>query len=281
MALIPEFFMDAVVALGIEQGVIKKWIATGFLVGRIVRDNEYQIFLITNKHVFKNQKKMLVRMNLPHEVQAKDYKIALLNEEGVKAYSEHPQKEVDVACVSINGEMLQKELGEVSFFRLESHALTRQQMIDNEITEGSLVYTLGFPSGLVGITTKAPLCRMGCISRIREAVNIDGYLLDTQNFPGSSGSPVINRLETNYLQGSKHYDKTCLIGIIAAYIPYQDALISSQTGKAMQVTQENSGLAIAYSVDAIKEVVELESQRIQALGVQKNGNNESDDQSEN
>ena len=282
MALIPEFFMDAVVALGVEQGDSKKWCATGFLIGKKVTEGSYQIFLVTNKHVFQGEKHMLVRLNLPHTTTAKDFSIDLIDDNGEKMYSEHPYGLVDVACVYINGATVQKELGGISYFELDSHTLTRKEMLENEITEGALVYTLGFPSGLVGLTTKAPLCRLGCISRIKESVNVEGFMLDTQNFPGSSGSPVINRLETSFLEGSKHFNKTCLIGILASYIPYADKLTSFQTGKVMQITQENSGLAIAYSVDAIKEVIELETKRIEAIFTeQKDGNNESDDQSEN
>lgn len=283
MALIPEFYMDAVVALGVEQQAgQKKWCATGFLVGKKVDENAYQIFLVTNKHVFQGEKHMLVRLNLPHTTTAKDFSIALIKDNGEKVYSEHPNNVVDVACVYINGAFVQKELGgSICYFELDSHTLTRKEMLENEIVEGSLVYTLGFPAGLVGVTTKAPLCRLGCISRIKESVNVEGFMLDTQNFPGSSGSPVINRLETSFLEGSKHFNKTCLIGILASYIPYADKLTSFQTGKVMQITQENSGLAIAYSVDAIKEVIELETKRIEAIFTeQKDGNNESDDQSE-
>lgn len=283
MALIPEFFMDAVVALGVEQGDSKKWCATGFLIGKKVTEGSYQIFLVTNKHVFQGEKHMLVRLNLPHTTTAKDFSIDLIKDNGEKVYSEHPNNVVDVACVYINGAFVQKELGgSICYFELDSHTLTRKEMLENEIVEGSLVYTLGFPAGLVGVTTKAPLCRLGCISRIKESVNVEGFMLDTQNFPGSSGSPVINRLETSFLEGSKHFNKTCLIGILASYIPYADKLTSFQTGKVMQITQENSGLAIAYSVDAIKEVIELETKRIEAIFTeQKDGNNESDDQSEN
>lgn len=282
MALIPEFFMDAVVALGVEQGDSKKWCATGFLIGKKVTEGSYQIFLVTNKHVFQGEKHMLVRLNLPHTTTAKDFSIDLIKDNGEKVYSEHPNNVVDVACVYINGAFVQKELGgSICYFELDSHTLTRKEMLENEIVEGSLVYTLGFPAGLVGVTTKAPLCRLGCISRIKESVNVEGFMLDTQNFPGSSGSPVINRLETSFLEGSKHFNKTCLIGILASYIPYADKLTSFQTGKVMQITQENSGLAIAYSVDAIKEVIELETKRIEAIFTeQKDGNNESDDQSE-
>lgn len=264
MALIPEPYMDAVVALGIKNNTTKRWVATGFLVGKQVAEG-YKIYLITNKHVFAGTKDMVVRFNIPHQVEAKDFDISLVGENDIKLYSVHPDEQVDVACMYINGVTLEKQLGTVSCFVLGENTLSRSEMIENEITEGSLIYTLGFPAGLVGLQSKAPLCRMGCISRIKEPVNSSGFLLDTQNFPGSSGSPVINRLESNRLQGSKCFNKTCLIGIIAAYIPYKDVLVSKQTGETMQINQENSGLAIAYTVDAIREVISVEDARVAAI----------------
>ena len=170
-----------------------------------------------------------------------------------------------MACLLLNQSILNTDLGKLSAFDLDDFALTREQMVDNDVIEGSIVYSLGFPSGLVGIDSKVPLCRMGCISKIKEPYGENGYLLDIQNFPGSSGSPVINRIEANHLKGTKVYNSTKLIGIMAKYIPYRDVLVSRQTGLDMQILQENSGIAVAYDVNAIKETVELEFSRIKAL----------------
>ena len=59
---------------------------------------------------------------------------------------------------------------------------------------------------------------------------------------------------------------------MAKYIPYRDVLISRQTGKEMQIVQENSGIAVAYDVNAIKETVEMEFARIKALTVKVEAN---------
>lgn len=53
MAIIPDFFLNAVVALGIDGGDGKKhWIGTGFIVGRKEIDNPNlsTYYIITNKH---------------------------------------------------------------------------------------------------------------------------------------------------------------------------------------------------------------------------------------
>lgn len=265
MAIIPQFYNDAVVAIGVlNKNGNKVWCATGFVVARKNENGGYNTFLISNKHVLDDgTKSILLRFNIPGKIDAKDYAATLIDADGKKHFSVHPES--DVACLLLNSNILSTDLGSISAFYLEDHTLTREQMLDNEVIEGSIVYSLGFPSGLVGVDSKVPLCRMGCISKIKEPCDTNGYLLDIQNFPGSSGSPVINRIEANYLKGSKGYNITKLIGIMAKYIPYKDVLISRQTKKEMQIVQENSGIAVAYDVNSIKETVELEFSRVEAL----------------
>lgn len=264
MALIPQIYEDAVVALGINNEGQKSWVATGFIVARKNEMGGFNTFLVTNKHVFKEFNNMLVRFNIAGKIKAKDYNINLINN-GIAVYSVHPNPNVDIACTLINPNLLSKELGGLSAFELDQMSLTWQGMMDNDVIEGTSVFSLGFPSGLVGIDTKAPLCRMGCIARNKEIINGAGYLIDIQNFPGSSGSPIINKIDINCLDGTVSYNKTVLIGILAGYIPFRDTLYSRQTGKNMQIVEENSGIAIAYTVDAIKEVVEIEFSRVKQL----------------
>ena len=54
MAIIPQIFNDAVVAIGAtdEKGE-KKWLATGFVVARKNENGGYNTFLVTNKHVLE------------------------------------------------------------------------------------------------------------------------------------------------------------------------------------------------------------------------------------
>lgn len=90
--------------------------------------------------------------------------------------------------------------------------------------------------------------------QIQEQHNI---LVDIQNFPGNSGSPIINRPEVVSIQGTKNLDRSVLIGIIHSYIPYQETLINSQTGKFVEIRSENSGLAYAHPVEYIKDIIDI------------------------
>ena len=264
MALIPQSFKDAVVAIGANG----KWVATGFVVARKNENGGYNTFLVTNKHVFEkedglvNSNEITLRFNLHNRIDAKDFYAKVIKKDE-KHYSVHPNPNVDVAAMLLNGAILKNDLGELSAFLFENEvSLTRKDMIDNDVLEGSLVYMLGFPSGIVGLNSKVPLIRLGCISRISDVGVNDPFLVDIQNFPGSCGSPIINRLESIHLKGSKFFQKTSLVGIVSGYLPYEDLLISAQTGKVMEKISENSGIAVAFGVDCIKEVVEIEFSRV-------------------
>ena len=57
MALIPDFYKNAVVSIGIKSDSgATNWIGTGFLVVRRVDKDGYIPFLVSNKHVFPSTK---------------------------------------------------------------------------------------------------------------------------------------------------------------------------------------------------------------------------------
>jgi len=82
---------------------------------------------------------------------------------------------------------------------------------------------------------------------------IDGFLIDAQVFPGSSGSLVILKpqVATVNSKGTAVFDRTkkipYLLGIISGSLPIFDPILKS--GQRM-------GLGIVYSADAIKDTIE-------------------------
>lgn len=271
MAIIPPFFMDAVVALGVElPGNKKYWVGTGFLVGRKEEktSNRSTVYIITNKHVVKNQKQLYVRFNNNSAAGVNDLRMFLVNKGGVKNYTEHPHLDVDVVAIQVLPQVIVDNNSSLSFFDLDSHSLTLEQMQHTGVNEGSLVYALGFPMNLVNDSVKAPICRLGCISRVADAFISPqaavAYLVDAQTFPGNSGGPIVSRPEHISIDGTPSNTSANLIGILSAYIPYRETLYSRQTGRDRMIQEENSGLTIVHPVDRIKEVVELEWARIEA-----------------
>lgn len=259
MAIIPKFFFDAVVAIGIEVDKDIKWIGTGFLVGRKEPEEDaYTIFLITNHHIIEEKENIIVRFNKKGTLEYTDYNIKL-EEQGRQKYSKH--ENADVIAVQISPSVLRSNNSEYNYFCLDKHSLNLEQMNSTDVIEGAIVYSLGFPINMVGSNRKSPICRMGCISRISNLFNDDNeneYLLDLQTIPGSSGAPIINRPETLYIEKTSHNESANLIGIISGTIDYSEKCSDENCDKEHE---KNSGFTIAHPVDVIVEVVEQEYKR--------------------
>ena len=165
--------------------------------------------------------------------------------------------------MNINPVVLINDDSVFNFIDIDDAALSVDQMTDTEVSEGNIVYALGFPMNHVEVNRKTPIVRMGCISRAANPTDDPMFfIIDAQVFPGNSGGPVINRPEILSISRTRSNSSVNLIGIVSAYIPYQDKLQSVQTGKLVSIREENSGLTIVYPVDYIREVVELEYNRI-------------------
>lgn len=269
MAIIPDFYKDAVVALGRDGSDGKRhWVGTGFMVGRLEEGStdRYTIYILTNKHVVKGFSSLLVRFNNAESVGVKDLEMPLI-ENGKKIYSEHQNEESDIVAIQILPGVIIANRLKLSFLKLEEHALTLEKMQRTGVDEGTLVYTLGFPMNLMNEKIKAPICRLGCISRIADAFveqdKANNFLVDAEVFPGNSGGPVFNRPEVVSIEGTSCNGSCNLIGILSAYVPYRELLYSKQTDSVRMIQEENSGLTIVHPVDRIKEVVELEWRRHQ------------------
>lgn len=279
MSIIPYFFMNAVVALGIDHTDGEKhWIGTGFIVGRKETDdpNLSTYYIITNKHVIKHQRYVYVRFNSLEGSLVKDYRVDLYDNAGSPMFSAHPHDKTDVIAFQILPQTLINDKSIWGAFDLADHALTLEQMQATGVDEGSLVYALGFPMDLVD-PIKVPICRLGCISRITDTFLLKKgtpiFLVDAQTFPGNSGGPIVSRPEHMSIGGTPNNTSANLIGILSAYIPYRETLYSRQTGRDRMIQEENSGLTIVHPVDRIKEVVELEWERIEKQKVANNASN--------
>ena len=268
MSIIPTFFRDSVVALGVKNiNGEDAWIGTGFLVAR--KDDKDAtmgtVYLITNKHVVKDHSILFSHFNYDESLGGEDLILPLVDSDGKKKYSEHPNEQVDVIAIQINPDVIKERKLKLRFILLEDHSLTLSEMEKTGVEEGALVYAMGFPMNLMEKSVNSPICRLGCISRVADAfVNPDTtnlFLVDTQVFPGNSGGPIVSRPEMISINCTPVNTNARLIGILSAYIPYQEILYSKQTGHLRMVQEENSGLTIVHPVDRIKEVVELEYRR--------------------
>ena len=267
MALIPPFFLDCVVAIGVKNSDgLKSWIGTGFLIGRFFRQrdeglNDYHIFLVTNKHVLEGKNSVVVRFNPQPQSNepARDYDLTLIAEGGNKRWTEHPTKEIDVAVISINLKILREHGMKFSYFQSDKHLLNVDGMAEMGTTEGDFIFVLGYPMGIVPPDWQYVIARSGIIARIRDVLEgrSKDFIVDAFVFPGNSGGPVVSKPEGVSIEGTKASLSAYLIGIVTTYVPYQDIAISQQTRRPRVVFEENSGLTAVIPVDYIMETIEI------------------------
>lgn len=263
MALIPPFFLDCVVSIGIpNQNAAPTWIGTGFVVGRYLDTQEeqkrYNTFLVTNKHVLQNKDDVIIRFGNSDHSGVLDYPVKLSDASG-PTWVGNPSPDIDVAVFAINPDVLKKDTAAFSYFALDDHAIGIAEMKDIGVSEGDAIFVLGFPMGIVSSQSIYVIARAGFIARVRDVLNSQepALLIDANIFPGNSGGPVVIRPEISSIQGTNAIGRSALIGIVKSYVPYRDVAVSQQTGNPRVIFEENSGLALVETVDSIRNTVEL------------------------
>lgn len=258
MSIVPDFYLDAVVSIGSQSADGISWFGTGFFILREIEGGDYLFYLVTNKHVLADRECIVIRAKKKDTGELKVLNL-LLRKEGKLLYAEHPSDDIDIAAVLINGSVYVENQFVCSGFDLDKNTLTSSEHRENGVAAGTLVHMLGFPMGLVNTDSMTPICRLGCVARMdaNQVSETHNILVDIQNFPGNSGSPIITRPEIVSIEGTKAVKKALLLGIIHSYIPYQEQLMNTQTKRIVEIRSENSGLANVHPVEYIREVLDL------------------------
>ena len=270
MALLPPFMLDAVMAIGEGDDPAKRaWIGTGFLYGRFDKKIDettktYNVFVVTNKHVLENRKKIYLKFNSANDPGSADYAMPLKARNGKDVWVGHPDEKVDVAVLPINVNALKDDYRKYSFFQSDAHIATTVTMKAEGITEGDGVFVLGFPMGLVDAARQYVICRSGCVARVRDLIegSVTDFLVDATVFPGNSGGPVVLTPELTTITGTRSISKADLIGVVKSYVPYKDYCVSLQTKQTRIVFEENSGLTAVEPVDHIIRTIDLAMKRM-------------------
>lgn len=266
MALIPPFFSDCVVALGVDvrQGkrASRQWVASGFLYGHLAREQAgrrtYRIFLVTNRHALDDLEAVHVRFNPRKAGPARDFDLPLLDRRGRPIWHADRGKKSDVSVIPINIGFLKRQGLQSSYFKSDEHAAPVAMMRDLGVSEGDFVYTLGYPSGFVGEGRTFVTVRSGTIARVRDLLGgySGEYLIDAFVFPGNSGGPVVTKPEVVALPGTRAHPGSRLIGVVQGYVPYQDLAVSLQTDRPRVLFEENSGIASVHPIDRVQAAIE-------------------------
>jgi hypothetical protein len=277
MAVVPTNYLDAVVV--IERGEMTgdemqfSPMATGTLLGYLAPDQTgasedeeiHAIFLVTNRHVIDGLDEIWLRFN--QGAGSGRFRVAVKDDNGDQAFmiSEH----FDLAVIGINAPALNESGAEFSAIPQKAF-LDLVGIEDADVSGGEGVFVLGFPMGITGTERKYAIVRGGVIARLdREIIEeTGGYLIDCAVFPGNSGGPVILRPELMTIEGTPGRDRSFLIGIVSAYLPYIETAVSDQTGRPRITFEENSGLANVVPLDVVHQLVKPlmdELRRVQQL----------------
>lgn len=269
MGFIPKFYMEAIASIGIRSVSGINWIGTGFFVIKKLKDEDaYLPFLVTNRHVIENHDTIVIRLKEKDTGELKIIDMPLVDN-GRKLYSISSDLNIDIAVVSLNGSYITTNNLEFAAFDIDKHALSSSEFLAKGGDEGAYIYMLGFPMGLVNVDSNAPICRSGCVARIdlKEIEKTKKFLLDIQNFPGNSGSPIISKPEVVGIGEGPVLNQSALIGIIHGYLPYKENLINSQTHEVVEIRSENSGIAVANPTEFIRMLVEEEICRVSSRDI--------------
>lgn len=260
MSIIPPGFFDCVVSIGVRVSAAEiAWTGTGFFVGRSSgQANKVYPFLISNKHVFKDRETVVIRMKKKDKDELHEVDVPLRNDDGSVRYYIHEQDDVDIAVLPLVAKFIEENKLEFPCFDIDENAMTSIELRENGADEGTIIYMLGFPMGLVNVASNMPICRMGCIARMSNSQINEQHsmLVDIQNFPGNSGSPIVNRPSNIHIEGTSSLPRCVLVGIVHSYIPYQEQLMNTQTKKIVEIRSENSGIANVHPVEYIREIID-------------------------
>lgn len=260
MAIIPPGYFDSVVSIGVRISATEiAWIGTGFFVGRSTgREHKVYPFLISNKHVFEQKEKVVIRMKKKDRDELHEVDVPLRNDDSSVRYYIHNQDDIDIAVLPLVAKFIEENELEFPCFDIDDNAMTSHELRENGADEGTIIYMLGFPMGLVNAASNMPICRMGCIARMSESQINEQHnmLVDIQNFPGNSGSPIVTRPSNIHIEGTSSLSRCVLVGIVHSYIPYQEQLMNTQTKKIVEIRSENSGIANVHPVEYVREIID-------------------------
>ena len=256
MALFPAGYMKAIVSLGVSDGPFAH-VGTGFLyycpIGKEEDRTQYRPFLVTNKHVMDGGIQD-VRFNHPVRGSPEVHALGAVTDGD---WTTHPDG-ADVAVIpllspgplTLGRKVMKAEIFVGDVCTPSANDLT-------SMTEGTGVFLIGFPLGLIGDARSFPIVRSGTIARIQDWLSgeEDTFLIDAPAFPGNSGGPVIVRPDTTAISGTTAITHALLVGVVSQTIRSREVAVSAQTGEQRVVFLENTGLSSVVPISAIQETL--------------------------
>lgn len=279
--VIEQAVLDSVVQIITPTGN-----GTGFLIGIPLdssKDQEYEVFLVTNKHMLGCWTPLDGNMAAFHDritlrlYQMKpessgpviDTPVKLVNQDGsldTLRVALHPDSSIDVAVVRLEKQIIfQHNLAGPVHLRalLRDYFKPFLSLRDGFTDIGTLVFALGYPSGITSLLTNRPVAKAGYLAAIPgedlaftgTAKTCDGkkeapvilrgklLLVDGLIVPGNSGGPVL-------LPAGLSFGRDSTTGLFQIRMTKSNRIIG-----IISTILGPSGLSVAYSSDYIDELI--------------------------
>ena len=269
---VPTEFLRSTVLVSFEDGGGGTRTGSGFFLFRPIQGDQGHVVLVTNRHVLPPEAevrsitlRVIVGKQDQQAIQYIEVPVVGPNGKYLDYVRVHPTPKWDIAVVNVTHIVLENSI-QASWLPLNL-LITEDQMRQEMISAGDDIYLLGYPDAIFDPRNISPIVRPGTIAttplekyafndRVRGRDTglpdqIDGFLIDSNVFPGSSGSLVILKQQATTIgpQGqtviSADKKTPYILGIVSGSIP----ILDFGTIHRMQ-------LGIVYSADAIRSVVE-------------------------
>ena len=233
-------------------------IGTGFLLKRPVGDDEYKIYLVSNKHVLAvADSNAITFTNNIGGKPAFGEKVRIPISDIKGSVVVHPDLNVDIAVIECTGLFI--IFSNKFYFKLVDYDMLAT-FEEQELSVAQNVYFVGYPDNRYDVVNNLPLIRQGLIASHPKCDynGLPEFIIDAQVFPGSSGSPVyIDLTYENIKNGQIVLGKRNikLLGIVAQTMIRNNQLQAVPVS-SKYVTQEVLGLGIVFKATEIKKVID-------------------------
>ncbi len=268
-----EAFLRSSALVTFEVAPGKESFGTGFFLFRPIDGDQGHVFLVTNKHVLPPEGsprtiKIRVTVGTGTAAAVRFVEIPVVGKDGkyVSTVRLHKTPGFDVAAVNVT-EPIVKQGIQGTWLPLDLLS-TPQRLKDENITVGDEIFLLGYPNAIFDARNVSPILRTGVIATVptegyafNDALRkqfglpdrIDGFLVDANVFPGSSGSVVILKQQPTTIGPgggtvvSAAKKIPYVLGIVSGSIPINDTALG---------TVQRMGLGVVYGAEAIRSVID-------------------------
>jgi hypothetical protein len=231
-----------------------------------------RLYLVTNNHVLPSEGQecrisMRIALASGQGSALSTVAIPIVGINGKYLSTIGRSKEADVAALNVTPDIAMAHMDLSKKFIFTTQLGTKERLKDDAGLVGDDVYILGYPAGIFDEENVEPIWRIGTIAtdprrgfsfnellrkQWKLPEHLNGFLIDSQIYPGSSGSAVVLKPSATSFGaggvavGGNRY-VPYVLGIVSGSIPIVDF-----DGRVLS----RVGLGIVQSADAINDAIE-------------------------